>query len=294
MASQISIKFLLSLFLSFPLLAQAQGSKALPPPQKAQTLSAENAVYESPSFDAKVIAVLPSGKVFSISNNLFSGAFYRIRVKDGVIGYIADSDVKPLGKKASNKKAAVAAKEKKEEVAKPKKNPPFEFARYVGASYHLIKYEEDTMGSSRSEQMSFFGMKMSGANVLLEGLIPTEINVLFSMKPPDYYQKLTRQSAAGWIFMMDFLLQTYIPQSRDSFFFFGFGPMFRFSKFDVGLKDVGTGSVTQYSMQDMALGAAFNGGIAYRVSTVALRLEAKYHWEKRSYLGFGGSVQFPF
>lgn len=264
--------------------AQRAGTAKPLPPQKAQTLSPENAIYESPSFDSKVIAVLPPGKVYSISNHLFSGAFYRIRVKDGMIGYIADSDVKPLGKKTPSSKVA----------EKPKKNPRFEFARYVGVSYGLVKYEEDTMGSSRSDQMSFFGMKMSGANVLLEGLIPTEINLLYAPNAPGYYQTVTRQSASGWIFLMDFLLQTYIPQSKDSMLLFGFGPMFRFSKFDVGLRDAGTGTVTQYSMQDMALGAAFNAGIALRVSNIALRLEAKYHWEKRSYLGFGTALQFPF
>ncbi len=298
MASQISVNiFLLSLL--FPFLAFAQRAESLKPlpPQKAETLSAENAVYESASFDAKVIAVLPAGKVFSISNNLFSGAFYRIRVRDGVIGYIADSDVKPLGKKASAKKSsslgAKATKDKGQD-SQPKKNPRFEFARYVGASYYLNRYEEDTMGSSRSEQMGFFGIKMSGANVLLEGLVPTELNILYAPRAPDYYQKVTGQASSGWIFIMDFLLQTYIPQSKDSMLLFGFGPMFRFSKFDVGLRDSGTGTVTQYSMQDMALGAAFNAGIALRVSNIALRLEAKYHWEKRSYLGFGTALQFPF
>lgn len=290
MASQVSIKrisFCLLLSLSFLGVSGFAQSKSDPPPQKAETLNDENAVYAEPNFDAKVIAVLPGGKTYSISNGIFAGAFYRIRVKPGLVGYIADSDVRPFGQKLKDKKAP--SKEKKR--AEPKRRP-FEFSRYMGPSFYQIKFEEDTMGSSRSEPVNFFGLKMSGADVLLEGLLPTEINILYAPKPPGYYETLTRHSASGFIFMTDLLLQNYLPQSKDSLIFFGFGPLFRYSKFDVTLTE--SGANKNYSLEDMTLGAAFNAGLALRVSSVALRLEAKYHWEKRSYLGFGAALQFLF
>ena len=275
--------------------AQEKQEKKPLPPQKGRTLNLENGVYASPSFDAKVVAVLPEGKTFSISNNLFAGAFYKIRVNAKLVGYIADSDIKPLNSKAPlNAKDKKSADPKKAAEEKPKKNRPFEFSRFVGPSFSMVNFEENTMGSTQKENMNFFGAKISGVDVLIEGLLPTEININYAPKAPGYYEKATGIGASGFIFSTDFLLQTFLPQGRDSLLFFGFGPMFRFSKFDVGIRNAGTGAVTNYSMQDMALGAAFNAGAALRVSTVALRLEAKYHWEKKSYLGFGAALQFPF
>jgi hypothetical protein len=286
MKNLVLIFFLISLL-------NLQVSKAQSPaaPQKGRTLSMENAVYSSPSFDGKVIAVLPEGQIYSISNNLYAGAFYKIRVKDKVTGYIADTDIKPLNKikRDSEKKQA-----SKKETEKPKKRRPFEFSRYVGPSYSLISFQEDTMGSVRKEDMSFYGAKLSGVDILIEGLLPTEINLMYAPKAPGYYEKITGVGASGWIFIADFLLQTFLPQGKDSLLFFGFGPMFRFSKFDVGARDSSTGVVTNYSMQDMTLGADFNLGYAFRVSTVAMRLEAKYFWEKKSYFGYGAALQFPF
>lgn len=315
MDAQISVMSRIFLFLISTFLitsAVAQSKKIIgPPPQKAKTKNPENAVYSEANFDAPILTILPPGKIYSISNKLFSGAFYRIRVKPDLVGFIADSDVEVQSSSGKNPKKVTSQekpraedgqrsqKKNSEESSKAKsitseKRKPFEFSRYLGPSFSMIQFEENTMGSNRKENMSFFGIKLSGPDVLIEGLLPTEINVVYSPKAPGYYEELTKVGSSGWIFMTDFLLQTYLPQTSDSLLFFGFGPLFRYSKFDVGLKESANGPTTTYSAQDMTLGAAFNAGIAMRVSTVALRLEAKYHWEKRAYFGFGGALQFLF
>jgi len=265
-------------------------------PYQAEVISDEAEVFEKANFDSSIIATLSPGKVFYVSKGLYNGAFYKIRVKKGMLGYIADSDVKPLFKTDFPK--VTAAKKKKKSSAPeeepPKKRRPFEFSRYIGAQYAQINFQEETMGGKPRENLGFFGVKMAGTDVAISGLIPTEVNFLLYPGAPGYYEKSTGHSASGWLFIADMLLETYFPQSRDSLIFFGFGPMMRYSKYDVELTDAGTGKNSAYSLEDIALGAAFNLGMAFRLGPVALRGEVNYYWEKQQYTGAGISAQFNF
>lgn len=262
------------------------------PSYQAQITAEVADIYQSADFDSKVIATVLEGEVYDVSSKTFNGAFYRIRVKPGMIGYISDADIKPLfsspskpGKAKNKKKPAPQAKEKKQRS--------FERTRYGGLQYASIEYQEDTMGSKRKERMNFFGVKLSGPDWMIDGY-PMDINFLFSFGPPKYYEKITGHSADGFIFLMDFLFQHYYPQTKDMFSFFGFGPMFKFSRINASLTDAGTGRTTDYSLQDMSLGAAFNGGAAFRLGSVVLRGEAKLYWEKQIYWGVQASGQFNF
>ena len=70
--------------------------------------------------------------------------------------------------------------------------------------------------------------------------------------------------------------------------------MFKFSHFELGITDSGTGKTKSYSADDISVGAIFNFGVAFKVSDYALRLDAKYYWEKEAYLAGGLSFLFPF
>ncbi|MEZ0391536.1 MAG: SH3 domain-containing protein [Pseudobdellovibrionaceae bacterium] len=273
---------------------------------RAEIKVPEAQIYKDPDFDSKVIAVVTAGKVFDVSSKTVNNAFYRIRIKPGVIGYISDVDVKPLFQSTGTTPSSAAsspthsptkknakkdeAKEKKEER---KKNRPFIYTQYGGFSAAWLQYQEDTMGDQRKETVSFFGAKFSGPDLLVDGLFPSEINVLFHYGAPTYYESLTGNTADGWILIMDFLWQTYYPFGKNAFTFFGFGPMFKYSKYKVALTD-SVGQKKYYSMDDFNLGAAFSGGVAFRVGSVALRGELQYFWEKQPYPGVALSAQFAF
>lgn len=278
----------LILFFTTISFAQTKGYK-----YRAGTLEDGVQVYKNPDFDSPVIAVLPGGKVYDVSAKIVNGAFYRIRVKPGLLGYVADSDVKPLfptqGKSANDK-----VKRSKESRPEPKRKRSFEFTQYAGIQYISIEYAENTMGDKRKDQLGFIGAKLSGPDLVVDGAFPTDVNFLFYTGAPGYYEKLTGNSADGWILLMDFLWENYNPMGKNALTFWGFGPMFKFSKFNVLLTDPATGRRSDYSLQDMSLGAVFNAGVALRWEPVALRGELKYFWEKQQYWGAGLSLQFNF
>lgn len=245
-------------------------------------------VYSEADFDSQVLGYAKIGGIYEISSKTF-GVFYRIQVKPGVIGYIADSDIMPLNKVSAKGNIESTQKEKGE---RPKKHRSFENARYFGLQYSQVNYFEETMGRGLTESLAFFGMKLSGPYLLIQGPINTEMNFIFHMGAPSYYEKYTGHAAAGWIFMTDFLIQMVLPQGKNTMFYFGFGPMFRISKFQTV---VGSGTATTtYNLEDMALGAAFNLGIGFRMGAVALRAEGKYYWEKYKNTAANLALQFEF
>jgi len=284
----------------------AQNAPAAKPyPYKARVVNEEVQVFEKPDFDSKVIATIEEGRVFDVSSQMYGGAFYRIRLKPGLLGYVSDADVKPLwkgggkGSAENTEKPVSKAEEKKQKAKQAKKRPdkkkrPFEYTQYVGFQYASIEYQEETMGDRRREPGSFFGVKLSGPDLIVEGAFPTEVNFLFHQGAPSYYERLTGKDADGWIILMDFLWESYFPQGRNSLLFLGFGPMLRYSKFNVNLTDAATNKTLGYSMEDIAVGAVFNAGAAVRLGEVALRGELQYYWEKQPYWGAGASLQFAF
>lgn len=248
-------------------------------------------VYKAADFDSPVLGYLPAGKVYEISSKTF-GPFYRIRVEKQ-IGYIADIDIKPINFKPT----APPGEEKKKmakEISRKKKKLPFTLTRFVGPAFSSVNYTEDTLGATRSEALSFFGAKISGPDVVIEGEIPTEINLNFHLGAPTYYETLTGLGTGGFLFLTDFQLQHVRAVAQNALIYFGFGPMFRFSKFDLSLRDSTTGRSSAYRAEDAALGAAFSAGLGLRMGAVALRAEGKYFWEKNKYWSLGGALQFEF
>jgi hypothetical protein len=251
----------------------------------------EALVYQNDDFDAPVIATVKRGSVYSISAGK-KGPFYKIRLKPGTVGWIADTDVKP----GVHKVAAAPKKSKMkplEGAEKPEpKNKPFFASRYRGLTIDYIYFTEDTVGGSQSAYTTFFGAKFYGNNTLFDGEIYTESNILFSPSAPSYYDDITHRSAGGFIFIADFLFQTPSPRGKDFMTYYGFGPMLKYSHFNLEVPD---GARTlNYAADDMSVGVVFNLGVGFRIGRVATRFDAKYYWEKTQYYGFGANVGLDF
>jgi hypothetical protein len=275
-------------------LAIAQTSPKI---QDGRVVTDNALVYKAADFDAPVVAELAVGEIFTISTQIFNGAFYKVKVKDGVYGYISDVDIKPV----SPLKKETKAKEKEEfpsqearkrnEPPKKKKQKGFEWEHYRGLQVAQIGFREDTMGDRRTDSMLFYGVKVSGQDVLAEGSY-VDGNLLFHFGAPKYYADATGKSANGFGMIADLLWQIANPQGKDTLVIWGFGPMLKYTKWDVAL-DVG-GREEAYELTDITLGAAFNLGIAQRFESFALRGEIQYYWEKMQYFGFSLSIQLPF
>lgn len=296
--------FLMMTFLATTLWAQSQ---------QATIVNDGALVYKDADFDAPTIAELKAGQVFSISLKE-KGPFYKIRLKQGLLGWIADNDVKvskgkaaaqtPAAgaavtppKKPTSKKEAAKEKEKDKEkdssegaFAEKPRQKSFYATRFRGPVLSYLAYAENTMGALRTQTLPFYGMKFEGPDTMFSGDFRTDAEILLHIGAPNYYADQTGQGTDGWIFMTDFIFETAFPQSRWHMLTYGFGPMFRYSHYDVSLPN--GGKPVSYGLDDMVLGAVFDGGLAFRVSKYALRFNIKYFWEKTRY--WGGSLTFGF
>jgi hypothetical protein len=276
--------------------------KASPSAPRGRILQSGTLVYEKPSFDAEVIAEVSAGREYEMSTRKFAGIFYRVRLRPNVIGYVADTDIKPLFEKPEEKlprnvrEAKRESRQEKERKRnpKPKAKPQrsFEMTRYFGLGMTQVQYKEEAVGKTRRENLNFLQFKLFGPNVLVEGPFPTEFNLMFFSGAPSYYEKTTGQGANGFILMTDFKFLNLRPVGPSMITHFGFGPVLRYSQFDVAVLDAG--QLKSYSLGSMALGLSFSGGLGFRLGSLAARGELRYDWEKQQHLGFGANLQYAF
>jgi len=267
--------------------------------QKAKVINEGAQVYKDADFDAPVLTQLKAGQVYDISLKT-KGPFYKIRIKPGLTGWIADTDVR-TGKAAGVKTPPDAGKkpvpektpkkDEKNEFLEKKPTRSFYGSRYRGPVLAYLTYNENTMGDLRSQNLPFYGFKVQGPHTMFTGDLRTDADFLFHFGAPSYYEKGTGFPASGWIFITDFVFETAYPQSKWHMLTFGFGPMFKYSHYQVTLLQ--NSKQVSYSLDDMNLGAVFDGGLAFRIAdTYALRFNVKYYWEKTKY--WGGSLTFGF
>lgn len=311
-----SLLFLLLTFSSVLILSplsKAEGSHDF----NGEIIGEEAQIYEAANFDAPLMDIAPLGQKYEMSTKLFNESFYRVRLPDGRIGYIVDSDIKPLFKvkKDLNKKSITSQSgqsgqpdqslkrkrniknkndKKVSDKQETKKKKPFQYARFVGFELSQIQFQEETMSDHRRDSLLFYGMKISGPDVVIAGDLQTDVNLLFHSGAPGYYQSQTKHGADGWIVMANFLFENYFPQGPNALFYLGFGPMLKYSKFELTLTDKSNGKNTDYSATDISLGAVFNAGVGLRLGKVALRVEGQYYWEKQMYPGIALSTQMEF
>ncbi len=306
---QIELFLLLTLFIS-SLAAQGQNAPMNPKmksapvkspanPNKAQKaiISGEQTyIFQQPNFDAEVVTILTPGKtVYFISQGKW-GPFHKIRLEPGKTGYVIDSDIRILkDPKIKNQIISKNADEEKAGGRKSKKRrhaKSFKNARYWGAALQMTDFTENTMNNIRHQYLPFYGIKISGPHTVLEDDTNLEVDLLLHWGPPSYYTDATTNTAAGFIVITDLLWQSLQQQSKNVMTFFGAGPMFRYSHISSTLTIGNTKS--EYALDDMVIGAAFNAGMVTRIDQYALRLDAKYHWEKQKYWAIGLAFQYEF
>lgn len=270
--------------------AQEKQAKAV---TKGRVTAESAKVYKSPDFDSPVLGKVKKGREFSMASQP-RGAFYKVLIRSGLIGYIADSEIRPINARAKPKKADDKSEEAQsplEVEEKQKAEKAFVEASFRGVSLSMIRFREETMGLRPTENMMFLGFKVVAEDIVMEGSTG-EVNFQLSPGAPKYYEKGTGNSASGYIILMDAMISTQSPMGKNSLTFLGFGPLFKYSKLDVKI-DV-AGKKEAYSMNDMTLGAVFNYGLSQRIGDYALRVDAKYYWEQIQYYGFSMSAQMEF
>lgn len=268
--------------------------------QKATVTGANAAIYRSPDFSSPVLGRVKAGSQYIISTKTF-GLFYQIKIRPGLTGYIAESDLsianRPMNKKPEAKPKNETIAKKPEDKSHLEQRRTFKMTNFWGVSFGLLRYREDTMGMKPTDNLAMLGINMSGPNIVIDGY-PTAFNFMISLAPPKYYGDATGDSVSGFMINTNFLLQYLFPSSRNTMSFFGFGPMFKYSRWSVvgWAPRASDGAVLRanQNLDDMALGVVFNAGFSLRMNNFALRTEFDYYWEKMQYYGINLSGQFAF
>lgn len=289
------LNILVPLFFALPTAAQTQ---------KATVTNANAAIYRSPDFSSAVLGRVKAGTQWQISSKPF-GLFYQIKIRNGLTGYIAEGDLSLANKPSPPpKKPSDGAslgekrpKETKEDKSYLLQKQPFKQTNFWGIVFGLLRYREETMGLKPTDNLTMIGVNMTGPDIVISGY-PTEFNFLLSTAPPRYYAEATGESVDGFLLMTNFLLQYNYPSGRNTMSFFGFGPMFKYSRWSVigWAPKASDGSIARanQNLDDMALGVIFNAGLTMRMSNFAIRMEFDYYWEKMQYYGLNLSGQFAF
>lgn len=276
---------LISFFLCFGMLvpgvafAQSAAVAGQKPPQVGRVVVEESQIYSQASFDSPVIAVLKQGTVLKMSNRLF-GAFYRVRLSSGQIGYIPDTDVRS--------KKHLAELKKIEQKARPP-----EARRYRGMVFNFLRFREETMESRPTAPMQMLGLRFFGPNLTEPGDYPMDLAVQVAWKAPGYYDSALGNTASGFLLLGDALFVSLFPNGKSVLSFLGVGPFLKYSHFDVATTN-SMGIKTNYALDDVMLGLVFGIGVGVHFQKWQIRMDLKHYWERLMYTGLQMSVLHEF
>lgn len=289
-------------FLAWPgTQANAQASQSL----IAEIVGEYPYVYAQPDFDSPVIMNLKPGAFYYVSRQQLDLGFHKIRISKDKEGYISSSEFKIVTaqyvqnrkKKGGALAPGAVVSERKEEIkkeVKKKERKPIYVSRYQGIIFEQQNYIEDTMSNTRSDNILFFGYRLVGFNTLFSGEMSTDLSLLYHSGAPAYYEKITGRSTSGQIINLQFTFDTIIPLAHNFMASYGFGPMLKYSHFEVSLKNPSGVGNDSYVLDDMNFGVLLRLGAATRLGVIGLRADVKYYIESKQYVGVNLSTLYEF
>jgi hypothetical protein len=275
----------------FPILIILCTSISVFAAQKAVVMTDGAMVYKGKSFESPVIGYLRQGKKVMISNKVY-GPFYRIRLKQGVVGYISDVDVVP-----AKKYKALKEKQERDEpqTKKPQKRrkqarEAFLSRFYIGPTAGYLSYSEVIAKQSYSGGVMAYGLKTAFPVGFLDGPFVGEVNALFSFSAPDYYKKVSETPATGFIGITDFSILYKMSEfsGGSSVLYLGAGPMVNYSRFVVEIDE------QKFDLEEVRLGLATSIGFFMQLGPMGLRLEPRIYIEKSTYFAALASLLIGF
>ncbi|MCB0347825.1 MAG: SH3 domain-containing protein [Bdellovibrionales bacterium] len=256
--------------------------------QKGTVITEGAIVYKGPSFDAPILGYFSAGKKVSLSNKLF-GAFYKVRFKQGVIGYISDIDVRPEnGRPGADNFFPDSNNEEKN------KKRPFFGSTHIGLLFGMVDYEDTVGGFTGNSQTNFIGGTLTTPFSFFDGAFLLSLNVLYSLEVPDFYSKISLNAPDGFVVIGDIGLlypfADFFKRKLTAFIGAGVGVTYT----DVELVQEISGDTKLVPTSSAKVGGVFSGGLVYKFSSLALRFEPKYYYEENAYLGITASLSFQF
>lgn len=284
LASQIFLIIIVCLF-SYFALAQ----------NKAHVLNADTDVYGTPDFDAAVIGSVDPDQSFLVSKKTY-GPFYKVKFKDGTIGYIPDTDlniegigtVKEQGFKGDeiDKQSKKAKRGQDEEEAEDDTENPN--INYKGVTFSIINFRENTMGGIQVADLAAYGFRYQPMQGNFQSGLAYDLMV--ATKPPDYYADKTGAKTSGAVFWGTAGISNVSALNSNTSLRYGAGPFLRYSYFSI--QDAPLRPQSKYNLQDLTAGLDIQAGIMLHSRYLTIDLGLRYFWDKEGYGGFGVGFLF--
>lgn len=286
-----SLRFIFAFVLcwSFSITANAQ--------KKAQVTRTNVEIYGAPNFDADVIETIQPGEFYPISSKP-SGPFYKIKLKNGKIGYVSDTELDIQGEGVFEPKPYV---EDEEELAKAKKaskkkktekapEPEEEeedsdiLQSLHGVSLQIINYHEDTMGGIQVGDLFAVGYKY----IPLQNEYSTSVgyDIFAAFTAPKYYEERTGRTTKGLAVWGGAQILNMSVLSYRSTFRYGAGPFLKYTNFQTET------STQKYTLQDMTIGVDIQAGVIFSFKKISFDVGLRYFWDKEPYGAFGLTFLF--
>lgn len=252
------------------------------------------AVYQKPDFDSKVVTylnfktqILASTKPVTGSTGL--GLFHRIAHKE-VQGFIADTDIRLLSAvkelvPSKDKEKGGKSKAWEQEERDSMGESPLYLTRYLGGALAMVNFTEKFQGRKLSDNMTMYGMRMTGPGTLFDGP-PIDFNFWFTLSKPGYYSKFSSGAPTGFMLFGDVMAMFPMIDTQRTIVNFGLGIMYTYTRYKIPVKEITIDSQELRVGLDLGLGAGIKLG-----QKGLLRADMKYYYEKTQYLGYLLSYQ---
>lgn len=280
--------FLFLTFLSLTTVAWAE--------KNAQALNPDVDIYSAADFDSEVIDTIQPGQTYQISNKP-KGPFYVIRLKNGKIGYVPDTELdiegegpfqpKPFKNLDDQDDPATLKKTKSKKIIPAEEedeDPDSEDMTFHAVSLQLINYHEDTLGGVQIGDLYAIGYRHLPLMNEFGSSFAWDVTAAFNA--PAYYRDLTGQPASGFALWSGFQIVNVSGIGSNTTLHYGAGPFVKFTQFDVRSATRG------YTLQDMTVGISFDAGLIFHFEKTSLDLGLKYFWDKKSYGALSVGVLF--
>jgi len=262
---------------------------------KARVLNADTDVYGTPDFDAAIIGQVDPEETFLISKKPY-GPFFKVKFKDGTIGYIPDTDLniegmgtvkeQPFKGDEDVKKKSKRSKQQDEENAEDDTENPN--INYKGVTFSIINFRENTMGGNQIADLPAYGFRYQPMQGNYQSGLAYDFMV--ATKAPDYYADKTGAKTSGAVFWGSAGISNVSALNSNTSLRYGAGPFLRYSYFTI--KDATLRPQSNYNLQDLTAGLDFQVGLMLHSRYVTIDLGLRYFWDKESYGGFGVGFLF--
>ena len=254
--------------------------------QKAKILGPEVEIYSNSDFDSEIISVVKGGETYMVSDKNI-GPFYRIKLKDGKIGYIIDYELEIEGKgRLREKDFDELAFQEEQSADKPDATAEYEEDEeesnlfgdeYAGYTLQVINYHENTMGSDQVANIVGVGYKAISIMAW---------SVLASFGAPAYYGKVAGGSATGVQLWADMGFSNTVAHLMNNELRFSGALFSHFSV--VQLKT----PARNYDLHDITVGLDLELSYLLKFKRSAIELGVKYYFDKSNYAGLALSYLY--